>query len=245
VNNRGRRFGRLSRTVSSSSTSYTAAAWAMHERATAICAPICTTTAALLARELKLIPAWYFWNSKTGEVTWTNPLEPETSNAGEGSNQSDLNAESVAPTNPPLPNEPAPQAKPTSSSSFQPPLPPPTFGLPPAIPDIDPDLAYLLPMTQRGGAGGAGDGPGQSAAFNARTGKFAPVDTNYTYDHLDEYNRMKRMSSHYFDVEAWEKQRQEDNAKRMRDEAEGKGREKPTRKDMVSPVVSGSPVVVS
>ena len=93
-------------------------------------------------------------------------------------------------------------------------------------------------MTQRVGPGGDSTGPGagQSAAFNARTGRFAPADTNYTYDHLDEYNRMKRMSSHYFDVEAWEKQRQEEQAKKRRDEAEGKGREKITRKDMVSVV---------
>lgn len=172
--------------------------------------------------------AWYFWNSATGDVTWTNPLEPAP--------LTDAGADSSAPADPPLPNEPPPSANASSSKSFQPPLPPPAFGLPPPIPDIDPDLAYLLPMTQRVGPSGDSLGTGQSAAFNARTGRFAPADTNYTYDHLDEYNRMKRMSSHYFDVEAWEKQRQQEHDKRRRDEAEGKGPEKITRKDMVSAV---------
>lgn len=94
-------------------------------------------------------------------------------------------------------------------------------------------------MSQRGGAPG-GDGAVQTAAFNARTGRFAPADTSYTYDHLDEYNRMKRMSSHYFDVEAWEKQRQEEQAKRRREEAEGVAPKKITRKDMVSGVVAST-----
>jgi hypothetical protein len=141
-------------------------------------------------------------------VTWTNPLEPA----------------------PPLPQEPAPSAPVNPPLPKEaPPLPEPNFG---QIPDIDPDLAYLLPATQRG-AGGASDG--QQATFNARTGRFQQSDSNYAFDHLDEYNRAKRMAGKYFDVDSWEKNLREENAKRKRDEAMGiKDDSKITKKDMVS-----------
>jgi len=156
---------------------------------------------------MSLQPAWYFWNAETGQVTWTNPLEPA----------------------PPLPTEPAPPAPINPPLPKEaPPLPEGKFG---EIPDIDPDLAYLLPATQRVG------GDGQNASFNARTGKFQQADgTNYAFDHLDEYNRAKRMAGKYFDVDNWEKNLREENAKRKRDEAMGITQDnKITKKDMVSP----------
>ena len=140
-------------------------------------------------------------------MTWTNPLEPA----------------------PPLPTEPAPPAPINPPLPKEaPPLPEGKFG---EIPDIDPDLAYLLPATQRVG------GDGQNASFNARTGKFQQADgTNYAFDHLDEYNRAKRMAGKYFDVDNWEKNLREENAKRKRDEAMGITQDnKITKKDMVSP----------
>lgn len=156
-------------------------------------------------RECSSCPAWYFWNSVSGEVTWTNPLEPA----------------------PPLPNEPAPPPLPKEP----PPLPEGQFG---QIPDIDPDLAYLLPSTQRGGGA---SGEGQSAAFNARTGKFQPTDNSYAIGHLEEWNRAKRMAGKYFDVDAWEQGLREENAKRKRDAEMGVQEEKKiTKKDMVSRV---------
>jgi hypothetical protein len=155
---------------------------------------------------VSLRTAWYFWNAETGQVTWTNPLEPA----------------------PPLPTEPAPPAPINPPLPREaPPLPEGKFG---EIPDIDPDLAYLLPATQRVG------GDGQNASFNARTGKFQQTDgTNYAFDHLDEYNRAKRMAGKYFDVDNWEKNLREENAKRKRDEAMGITQDnKITKKDMVS-----------
>ncbi|KAK4683992.1 hypothetical protein P7C73_g6215, partial [Tremellales sp. Uapishka_1] len=118
-----------------------------------------------------------------------------------------------APVNPPLPKAP---------------LPAPSFG---GVPDIDPDLAYLLPASQRGST--STDPSKQTAQFNARTGRFTANDYTYTVDHLDEYNRAKRMNSHYFDVDAWEKEKAEENAKRKRDEELGvTSNKKPTKKDM-------------
>jgi hypothetical protein len=52
---------------------------------------------------------------------------------------------------------------------------------------------------------------------------------------MDEFNRQKRFNDHYFDTDAWEKQKAEENAKRKRDEALGIERDtKISKKDMVS-----------
>lgn len=73
----------------------------------------------------------------------------------------------------------------------------------------------------------------QRAAFNSRTGKFTLQDY-YSPEHLSEYNRAKRMNSHYFDVEAWERQKAEESAKRRREEEEGgSSKKKISKKDMV------------
>jgi hypothetical protein len=101
------------------------------------------------------------------------------------------------------------------------------------LPDIDPDLAYLLPADRRGGS--SREGGVQTAQFNSRSGKFTAGDTNARFDALDEFNRQKRFNDHYFDTEAWEKQKAEEHAKRKRDEEMGIERDsKITKKDMVS-----------
>lgn len=120
---------------------------------------------------------------------------------------------------PPLPNEPAPSA-PASSSAPR--------AAPTTAPEMDPALAFLLPPEAR-------TSDGSSAMFNARTGRFTPVDYAYSVTHLDEWNRAKRMSERFFDVDGWEKQKAAENAKRKADEAAGVVREtKITKKDMVS-----------
>jgi len=153
----------------------------------------------------ELTIAWYFWNQNTGAVTWTNPLQP------------------VDPSAPPLPPGPPPPRA----------VDAPRSQLGGVLPDIDPDLAYLLPADQRGGS--SRDGSVQTAQFNSRSGKFTAGDTNYRFDALDEFNRQKRFNDHYFDTEAWEKQRAEEHAKRKRDEELGiQPDSKITKKDMVS-----------
>lgn len=153
--------------------------------------------------------AWYFWNTETQEVTWTNPLAPKSESSG---------------SQPPLPNEPAP----SSSKLPLPPRPKLVNGLP----EIDPALAHLVPPEQRDATTAA-----LSAAFTARTGR-AATDAGYGFAHLDEYNRVKRFSEHYFDVEGWEKQRAMEGLKRQAEEAAGIVREtKITKKDMVSLLV--------
>ena len=137
-------------------------------------------------------------------MTWTNPLQ------------------AVDPAAPPLPPGPPP---PQAAEAPRPQL---SGGLP----DIDPDLAYLLPPDQRGGL--PRDGAAQTAQFSRGSGKFAAGDANARFDALDEFNRQKRFNDHYFDTEAWEKQKAEEHAKRKRDQELGIEREtKITKKDMV------------
>lgn len=162
--------------------------------------------------------AWYFWNTITSEVTWTNPLEPAPSTTASSSSE-------PAPFQPPLPKE-LPPPKPEDA-------PRPVYN---AVPDIDPDLAYLLPPDQRG-VGGSADAALQTAFFNSRSGKFATGDSA-KFDHLDEYNRQKRFNDHYFDVDAWQKQKDEEHAKRKRDAELGVEHDsKITKKDMVSSLI--------
>lgn len=70
--------------------------------------------------------------------------------------------------------------------------------------------------------------------FNARTGRFTANDYMYNVDHLDEYNRMKRMNNQYFDQDAWERDMAEHNAKRKRDAEAGVAPKPLSKKDVVS-----------
>ncbi|RSH88371.1 uncharacterized protein EHS24_000911 [Apiotrichum porosum] len=153
--------------------------------------------------------AYYFWNTESGEVTWTNPLAPDAENA------------SAAATAPPLPAEPAPPLPSASASTSARPPSAAANGLP----EIDPGLAFLMAPEQRGSDPAA-------VAMAARRGQYA-ADTGYSFHHLEEYNRAKRFGEHYFDVEGYEKQRAAEALKRKADEEAGVGTSrKVTKKDM-------------
>ncbi|KAL5478463.1 hypothetical protein ACEPAI_2647 [Sanghuangporus weigelae] len=90
---------------------------------------------------------------------------------------------------------------------------------------IDPDLAYLDPTLV---AGPSAPAPfSYTAKFNARTGAFASPDARDP-EHVSEYERMKRMSNFYFDMDEWQKEVEQ----RQEEEATGKKRKKPTKKDL-------------
>ncbi|KAL5514686.1 hypothetical protein ACEPAG_2002 [Sanghuangporus baumii] len=90
---------------------------------------------------------------------------------------------------------------------------------------IDPDLAYLDPTLI---AGPSAPAPlSYTAKFNARTGAFASPDARDP-EHVSEYERMKRMSNFYFDMDSWQKEVEQ----RQEEEATGKKRKKPTKKDL-------------
>ncbi|KAF4613238.1 hypothetical protein D9613_010888 [Agrocybe pediades] len=192
--------------------------------------------------------AYYFYNPTTQETTWVNPLQPEASTSATPST-STAEASSSSST-PEAAGSGA--AGPSSSSGYQ----QPTLsaqaqhkaaleaaaiaqGIDPALAHLDPSLlTAAIP-----GASASADpsmGPVFTAKFNARTGQFAPAASRDP-THLSEYERAKRMSEFYFDVNKWE----EDLAKRggrLRGEEDGEGsangdgsdkkRKRPTKKDI-------------
>jgi len=149
--------------------------------------------------------AYYFYNSKTQETTWTNPLVPEASES----------TATVAPVNEPQ----ALSAMTTSAAN-------------PMLDGIDPELAYLDPTLAAGGPSGTAGA--YAARFNARTGRFTAMDGRDP-SHLSEYERMKRMSSVFFDMTSWEQDVAARKAQEAADEADGRRRKKkPTKADLVS-----------
>ena len=120
--------------------------------------------------------AYYFYNSRTNETTWTNPLQPKPATNETGEVVAGSSYPSTTTTD-------AAQAAAEAAG-------------------IDPSLAYLDPSLGLPGSTPAGT---FTAKFNARTGAFARVDARDP-SHLSESERAKRMSQVYFDVGAWEKE---------------------------------------
>jgi len=92
---------------------------------------------------------------------------------------------------------------------------------------IDPALAFLDPSLAAGPSN-----PGAftyAAKFNARTGTFTKMDGRNP-DHVSEYERMRRMNSVFFDMDAWQQDIDQRDAEE--EEEAGKKRKKPTRKDL-------------
>jgi len=153
--------------------------------------------------------AWYFFNARTGETTWTNPLQDPNVVASTSQLLSD-------------PSSAATEGPFSSTTTTTEPM-----GLAALEQGIDPELAYLDPSLAYGPLS---TGPGTYAArFNAHTGRFTAEDGRDP-SHVSEYARAQRMSAVFFDVEGWEA----DIAKRKAEEAlEGPRRKKkPTKADL-------------
>jgi len=156
--------------------------------------------------------AWYFFNIRTGETTWTNPLQDP-----------DVVASS---SQPPLDPSLATTQDASSSTTTTAVTP---MGQAALEQGVDPELAYLDPSLAYGPLS---SGPGTySARFNVHTGKFTAQDGRDP-SHVSEYARAQRMSAVFFDVQGWETE----IAKRKAEEdLEGPRRKKkPTKADLVS-----------
>ncbi|KAK2462425.1 hypothetical protein APHAL10511_005559 [Amanita phalloides] len=155
--------------------------------------------------------AYYFYNAKTQETTWTNPLA--ASNSASASTSAFQESDAQVPTSSLDPRFAAMQEAAIA------------HGIDPALAYLDPSLGAPIPS--------ASVGPGGvsfAAKFNARTGQFTrPDGRNPT--HVSEYERMKRMSQFYFDVGAWETQLAAQGGSIKGDEATKK-RKRPSKKDL-------------
>ena len=158
--------------------------------------------------------AYYFYNSVTHETTWTNPLQSAADAGPSGST-----------------DEPSDPAGASSSST-----PGAAYDIyaAAAAQGIDPALAHLDPSLAASSSSSAGSGAfAYTAKFNARTGAFTRPDGRDP-THLSEYERAKRMSEFYFDVGAWERDVEQRKLEEAQEEADGKKRKRPTKKDLVS-----------
>ncbi|KAF9484309.1 hypothetical protein BDN70DRAFT_872809 [Pholiota conissans] len=172
--------------------------------------------------------AYYFFNAATQETTWVNPLQPEaSSSSGTGTEQEKApeaeDEEEESSTGPQLSAVAAKHAALQAAALAQ---------------GIDPLLAHLDPTLLQStipGSSGPSDLPTFTAKFNARTGQFAPASSR-TPGHLSEFERAKRMSEFYFDVNKWEEDLAKRGGRLMGEEGEeeetGKKRKRPSKKDL-------------
>ncbi|KAH9162358.1 hypothetical protein EDB89DRAFT_2116654 [Lactarius sanguifluus] len=149
--------------------------------------------------------AYYFYNTTTQETTWVNPLQPSASAS------SSLPASASASATPPNAQEGAPSGSSSGATHIY------ALQEAAAAQGIDPSLAHLDPTLA--GPSAPGSAYNFAARFNAHTGAFTKPDGRDP-THLSEYERMKRMSSVYFNMDQWEH------------EANGKKRKRPTKKDL-------------
>ncbi|TBU25715.1 hypothetical protein BD311DRAFT_699783 [Dichomitus squalens] len=159
--------------------------------------------------------AYYFYNSVTQETTWVNPLQPTAEAGPSNTNTSEVSLRSTAGPS---------QQQPTSSI--------PNYDLysAAAAQGIDPALAHLDPSLVTSGSSTPAAFT-YTAKFNARTGTFARPDGRDP-THLSEYERAKRMSEFYFDVNAWENEVAQRKLEEAHEEEEGRKRKRPTKKDL-------------
>ncbi|KAH9968043.1 hypothetical protein BC827DRAFT_1116192, partial [Russula dissimulans] len=185
--------------------------------------------------------AYYFYNAVTHETTWVNPLQPAAAAAATAGDKQDPSAPSTS-TPPSAPassvaaaDTNAQEEDPSSgSSSGATPVPASVaqiYALQEAAvaQGIDPSLAHLDPSLA--GPSAPGGAYNFTAKFNAHTGTFTRPDGRDP-THLSEYERMKRMSSVYFNMEQWEQEVAQRKEREDEDAANGKKRKRPSKKDL-------------
>jgi len=200
--------------------------------------------------------AYYFYNAITHETTWVNPLQPTAaaSSAASTGETTTATPDPSAPTSSTsasastsASSAPAPSAADSNPQEEDPSSAPSSTGATPvpasiaqiyalqeaaAAQGIDPSLAHLDPSLA-GPSSAPGGAYNFSARFNAHTGTFTRPDGRDP-THLSEYERMKRMSSVYFNMEQWEQEVAQRQQREDEDAANGKKRKRPTKKDLVS-----------
>ncbi|KAF8624689.1 hypothetical protein AX17_007020 [Amanita inopinata Kibby_2008] len=160
---------------------------------------------------------YYFYNAETQETTWTNPLAHADSASASASTSSDIDTQNSMSSAGLEPQYTALQ----QAAMAQ--------GIDPSLAYLDPSLASSVPST----SAAPGTIPSFTAKFNARTGQFTRPDGRDP-THLSEYERMKRMSDFYFDVNSWEQDLAAQGGSIKGDELTKK-RKRPSKKDLVSP----------
>ena len=193
--------------------------------------------------------AYYFYNTVTQQTTWVNPLQPAQDSSVSSTPTltavPTLTSTSTSTSTPPPPSASASTQEEGPSSSAPGPSSGATTHVPASVAQIyalqeaaaaqgiDPSLAHLDPSLAGPSAPGFA-AYNFSARFNAHTGAFTRPDGRDP-THLSEYERMKRMSSVYFDMGQWEQDVAQRKEQEDEDAAYGKKRKRPSKKDLVRP----------
>ncbi|KAI0039270.1 hypothetical protein FA95DRAFT_1567255 [Auriscalpium vulgare] len=162
--------------------------------------------------------AYYFFNAVTQHTTWENPVQSEPVSANPSTTTSPP-AGDAGEKDDAAPGLSAPAALAQMYAQQE----------AAAAQGIDPALAHLDPTLA--GSSAPGGAYSYTAKFNARTGAFAKPDGRDP-THLSEYERAKRMSEVYFDVGSWEQEVEARKRQEAEDEANGKKRKRPSKKDV-------------
>lgn len=176
--------------------------------------------------------AYYFWNAETNTTTWTNPLAESsttpatataTASATASASASAAYADPVHTRQPPNVDAEANETVPAGPT------------------DLDPDLAFLDPGLYASSAGRQSGGQGAAytarGTFDRRTGRFVPSDAATAYDpsRHSQTAKAKRQMEAYFDVDQWEKAKDDEFAQRgEKDGGDRKNRHSkhPTKKEL-------------
>ncbi|KAH7107069.1 hypothetical protein BKA62DRAFT_611345 [Auriculariales sp. MPI-PUGE-AT-0066] len=157
--------------------------------------------------------AYYFFNTRTQETTWVNPLAPPASESAQPD-------QSVALTFADSALQPVASSSATLAEGHD------AYSAAVAA-GIDPELAYLDPTLALPQM--PGGGPMSFAAkFNSRTGAFTAASARAP-EHLNEFERAKRMSEMYFDVGKWESE-----TVSRQDELKERKKYRPSKAELVS-----------
>jgi len=168
-----------------------------------------------------------------------NPLQPSAASGDAAPSSTPSASASTAADNPDA-QEDGPSSSSSRSSSGATPVPASIAQIyalqeAAAAQGIDPSLAHLDPSLAGPSAPGGSGAYNFAAKFNAHTGTFTRPDGRDP-THLSEYERMKRMSSVYFNMEQWEQEVAQRKDQEDEDEANGKKRKRPTKKDLVGSI---------
>lgn len=173
--------------------------------------------------------AWYFWNSKTQETTWENPLEKQK--GGEGStlfNKKDAKEVTAKEIEPQTSTAPEIPTRLTDEEVAE-------------ANGIDPDLAYLDPTLYASEIQQARTGKAMysaAGAFDKRTGKFIPLAATgasgtHNPNRLSHANQADRQMGAFFDVKEYEEERKRAREETEREETNGEKRKRaPTKKEL-------------
>jgi hypothetical protein len=132
--------------------------------------------------------AYYFYNSITGETTWTNPRVPPTTDEASTAPKQNLKESG------------SPNVTSDSESAAETQYHDPLQYNPAIHGDYDPTAPYAQPRPDP-----AESRTGQyvaTAAFNRFTGKFTPSSSHLVPENYNDENKSKRQMEFYFDVDA-------------------------------------------